>query len=65
MGTINLSNSNALTRAFQKFEESTPFETDPIRNAIDTKMARVEVQINAAAIKAADEALGTILDLIA
>jgi len=65
MGTINPANSNAITMAFRKFEDVTPFETDPIKNAIDTKLARIQVQINAAAIRSADEALGTILDLIA
>lgn len=63
MGTINPANSNAINRAFQKFDKSNASETNLVKNAVDTKTAKTEVAANVSAMRAQDENLGTILDI--
>ena len=63
MGVINPSNSNAINRAFQKYDQSNSFQTDPVKNAVDTKTAKAEVAANVSVLRAQDENLGTIIDM--
>lgn len=63
MGTINQTNSSAIDKAFQKFDKSNAYETDPVKNAIDAKTAKTEVAANVSVMRAQDGNLGTLLDM--